>query len=236
MSLFKPFWMQSFPYGSDEKKKKCLAKLDSITDESLLIQIAKETPVKEYRRYAEKRIKDQDVLKELALRYYDDEAVARVKDQEVLKSIALTAASQQTVSVAVSHIDDDDFFINGFIDKVLNDELPCLKDRGPYRTGLVSKVLGQINDQEYLYHVASLNEFGIPFFIDEQKAAVMNITDRKKLFMLAKNAKHDVAAVAISKMTDKEDLNWLVKHCNAKGMTPNIAQMAAMRLRNERFC
>lgn len=77
--------------------------------------------------------------------------------------------------------------------------LPCLKDKGMYMSHLVISVLLRIHDENYLYKVASLNEFAIPFFEKEQEAAVSNITDQEKLFLLAKNAKHQIAAAAIKR-------------------------------------
>nr|MCR5323889.1 hypothetical protein [Lachnospiraceae bacterium] len=165
----------------------------------------------------------------------DDEVLKKLEDQDTLKTIALSSDSEQKVSIVVRQINDDVFFKDVFIEKVQSKSLPCLKDKGSYRSHLVISALLRIHDENYLFKVASLNQFDISFFEDEQEAAVVNISDQEKLFLLAKNAKHQIAAAAISKIHDKEKLNWLSKHCNSKGISPSVGQMAAMKLRGEKF-
>ena len=242
MGLLTPFWMKDYSGNSVRQRKKSmerirqgLSKINAITDEKKLIEIAQKTPVADFRRKAEERIKSQAALKELALRFFDDEALERLEDQDTLKTIALSSDSEHKVAIVVKQIDDEAFFRDIFIEKVQSKSLPCLKDKGMYMSHLVISALLRIHDENYLYKVASLNEFAIPFFEKEQEAAVSNITDQEKLFLLAKNAKHQIAAAAISKIHDREKLNWLAKHCNTKGISPTVGQMAAMKLRGEKF-
>jgi len=241
MGIFTPFWMKAYPGKTAEQRKRAaekirrdLLKIDAITDEKKLIQIARETPAADFRKRAEEKITDQEALKELALKFQDDEALKRLTDQNALKEIALTTDSERKASIVIKAIDDDGF-LTDLIDRVQKKSLPCLKDKGMQRSHLVISALLKIKDQDYLYSVASLNKFGIPFFEDEQDAAVHNLTDPEKLFLLAKSAKHQIAAAAISRIYDKEKLIWLAKHCDTAGVSPSVGQMAAMQMRGERF-
>lgn len=138
---------------------------------------------------------------------------------------------------------DEAFLIKEVIENKYLDQLPCRQGTKGSVPFIRKTAISKIKDQEYLYKLASwsiLNKQGMDLghlFEEDRERAVHGIHDEDKLFALAKGSHtpHQIAAAAISRMNNKENLEWLAKNRSYGNMRPTVGQMAGMRLRGEIF-
>jgi len=220
-----------------------IARMRAITDEKELLKVALETKNLFVRREAAKCINDPDALAELALKFFDKEVISSITDQEVLKKIFFAAPDEYSADAALANIEDDAFLIKEVIENKQLDKLPCRQGTKGSVPFIRKTAISKVKDQEYLYKLASwgiLNEQGMDLshlFEADQERAVHGIHDEAKLFALAKGShtSHQIAAAAISRMNNKENLQWLEKNLFKGNTRPTVGQMASMRLRGDIF-
>ena len=228
--------------GEKEQERE-IARVREITDEKELLNVALETNNLFVRREAAKRINDPGALNKLALKFFDKDVISRITDQDVLKKIFFAASSEHDADAALVNIVDEAFLIKEVIENKHLDQLPCRQGTKGYVPFIRKTAISKIKDQEYLYKLASwsiLNEQGMDLghlFEADRERAVHGIHDEDKLFALAKSGytSHQIAAAAISRMKNKENLEWLIQKRSKGNTRPTVGQMAGMRLRGEIF-
>jgi len=228
--------------GAKEQERE-IAHVRAITDEKELIMVALETNYLSVCREAAKRINDPGALAELALKFFDKEVISRITDQEMLKKIFFAAPDEHSADAALANIEDEAFLIKEIIENKHLDKLPCRQGTKGSVPFIRKTAISKIKDQEYLYKLASWDVFErhridlSHLFEADQECAVHGINDEDKLFALAKGIRipHQIAAAAISRMNNKENLQWLEKNLFKGNTYPTVGQMAGMRLRGEVF-
>ena len=228
--------------GEKEQERE-IARVRGITDEKELLNVALETKNPTVRNAAAERIHDPDALTELALKFFDEDVISRITDQDVLKKIFIAAPDEHVADAALVNIVDEAFLIKEVIENKHLDQLPCRQGTKGSVPFIRKTAISKIKDQEYLYKLASwssFNEQGMDLdhlFEADQERAVHGIHDEDKLFALAKGShtSHQIAAAAISRMKNKENLEWLIQNRFKGNTRPTVGQMAGMRLRGEVF-
>jgi len=218
------------------EQEKALRVLEQLTDEKEIIRFAFQTKSTKARIEAQKRIKDPQALAELALQFFDPVVIERIDDPEVLKKIVCTAPLESAAAAALTRIADEVFLRSEIVENKHLTGLPCLQDRRAYRSDLKKTAIKKLRNQEYLFRLA-MGHVDAGLFEDERELAVRGIDDLDKLFALAKAdaLPHQLAAAAISRMSDRAHLEWLSQNAPTGNIRPTRRQMAVMRLKGEVF-
>ena len=145
--------------------------------------------------------------------------------------------------------------INRILNILLQDKeikVCCFQEVNQYNIDLLNEKLKNNNFkilEKFPMKTEKYNQYNIIAIRDEQgidlshlfeadrERAVHGIHDEDKLFALAKGSHtpHQIAAATISRMNNKENLEWLAKNRSKGNIRPTVGQMAGMRLRGEIF-